>query len=269
MGSPSTILSAVPHTDRAALLLLCCNSCYFTRYAAAAVASALANSTIDLACHVHLINPDGKAFEEEARIRSRHLGCAISFSHENFDLSARREAEQKVFYSCRRFQLLPAILRHVAGPVIIADVDQLIVRSLEPLLAKAQDSDVGLIRSDGLARYNPLAMISASAVLAGTTAEARSYFDLVCAYVDHCLAADLWVWHLDQAALYGAYTMLQAGAHPVRFTMLDPAILESTVFDGTPQAAPARATIFWSVTASFPVNAAKYELELFRRYCGR
>jgi hypothetical protein len=272
-AATDAIASAISQTGADALLFLCCDAGYFTRYAAAAIASALANGAIEFGCHVHLINPDRAALDEEARIRSRHPGSAISFSRETVDLAARSETERKVYYSCRRFQLMPALLRQVAGPVIIADIDQLVIRSLEPVLARVADGDVGLIRFDGLSRYNPLAMISASALVAGDTTAARAYFDLVCAYVDHCLAADLWVWHLDQAALYGAYTMLNAGspdgAPPVRFSRLDPAILESTMFDASKPADPAPATVFWSVTASFPGNAAKHGLDVFCRYSRR
>lgn len=215
------------------------------------------------------MDPDSAVIEEQTRILRRHPGCAVSFSSERTDLSSRSETERRVYYACRRFQLLPTILRRAAGAVIIADVDQLLVRGLDSVLAKVRDADVGLIQYNGTTLSSPLATISASAVVAQGTEGARRYFDLVAAYVDYCFERNLWVWHLDQAALYAAKLMVEARGEPVRIWPLDPAILESTVFDASATGEPAPGTVFWSITHSLSSNAAKRELDLFERYNSR
>jgi hypothetical protein len=250
------------------LLLLCCDAVYFKLYARAAIGSALANGAVTLACHVHVVNPDSETAAERSRILRRHAGADLSFSEETTDLARRSATERKVYYACRRFQLLPAILRRAAAPIIVADVDQLVVRGLDPVLAMIADADVGLIQYGGVALGNLLSMISASALVAAATPGARRYFDLVAAYVDHCLDHDLWIWHLDQAALCIVKLMLEARDELVRIRRLDPAMLESTAFDAAASGAPAPETIFWSITHSLPANAAKRELDLFARYDG-
>lgn len=249
-----------------ALLFLSCDSAYFKLYASAAIASALANSALDLACHVHIVNPDRDAFSEQTRIGQRHSDRRLSFSHESTDLSGRGDAERKVYYACRRFQLLPATLRCAGTPIIVADIDQLVVGSLVPLLSAVREADVGLIEFGKLANSSPLAAISASAVVAAPSPGARRYFDLVAAYVDNCLGRDLWVWHLDQAALFGAKLMIETQREPVRIRRLDPAILESAPFDPEAADEPAPDTVFWSITHSLPANAAKRSLDVFERY---
>jgi hypothetical protein len=263
----SSFASGVAKIPAGTLLFLCCDAVYFTLYAGAAIASALANGGLSLACHIHIVNPDSAAIEEQNRITSRHAAAAVSFSHEITDLSRRSATERRVYYACRRYQLLPALLRGASAPVIVADVDQLVVRSLEPVLTTVRDADVGLIQYGGAALSNALSVISASAAVAAATAGARRYFDLVAAYIDHCLEHDLWVWHLDQAALYAVKLMVEARGESVRFRRLDPAILESTVFDAAASGMPAPDTIFWSITHSLPANVAKRELDLFARYC--
>ena len=265
----SVIDEDLPRFGAAALLFLSCDSTYFKLYAGAAIASAQTNSAVDLACHVHIVDPDSAVIEEQTRILRRHPGCAVSFSSERTDLSSRSETERRVYYACRRFQLLPTILRRAAGAVIIADVDQLLVRGLDSVLAKVRDADVGLIQYNGTTLSSPLATISASAVVAQGTEGARRYFDLVAAYVDYCFERNLWVWHLDQAALYAAKLMVEARGEPVRIWPLDPAILESTVFDASATGEPAPGTVFWSITHSLSSNAAKRELDLFERYNSR
>lgn len=262
----SVIDGDLSRNPAAILLFLSCDSAYFRLYGSAAVASALANSTADLACHVHIVNPDRAAVDEQTRIRRRHPGRAVSFSMESTDLFSRSETERRVYYACRRFQLLPAILRRAAAPVIIADVDQLVVRDLAPVLTATRETDVGLIHFGELAYASPLATISASVVVAGATAGARRYFDLVAAYIAHCFERDLWVWHLDQAALYAAKLMVESQGEPVRIRLLDPAILESAAFDGQSTSKPAPGTVFWSITHSLSSNAAKRGLDLFERY---
>jgi tetratricopeptide (TPR) repeat protein len=258
---------SIAQSDAAALLFLCCDARYFNLYAAAAIASAMANGDVALACHVHVINPDGEVLDWETKIRARHPGRTIGFSHETTDLSSHGEAEQKVYYSCRRFQLAPAILRRARCPIVIADIDQLVVRSLGTVVSSVDDDDVALIMPDGLSQYNPLAKISASALVTHDGPGARAYFDLVTAYIDHCLAHDLWIWHLDQAALYGAFTMLQASGQQTRFRSLEPSILESIALDGRPNARPAPSTVFWSATSSRVDQATKRSLEFLTRHC--
>jgi hypothetical protein len=268
LGAGDTFIVApdLAKAPAAALLFLCCDAAYFRLYAEAAIASALANSGLGLACHVHVVNPDRAAIEEQNRITLRHAGAAVSFSHETTDLSRRSATERRVYYACRRYQLLPALLRRVGGPVVVADIDQLVVRSLEPVLAIVRDADVGLIQYGGVALSNALSVISASAAVAAATSGAGRYFGLVAAYIDHCLAHDLWVWHLDQAALYAVELTVEARGEPVRLRRLDPAILESTVFDAAATGVPAPETIFWSITHSLQSNAAKRDLDLFARY---
>ncbi|MGH7031642.1 MAG: hypothetical protein ACREEZ_14595 [Stellaceae bacterium] len=262
-----SVIDREPWRDLAAtLLFLCCDASYFKLYAGAAIASALANGAADIACHIHIVNPDSDATGEQARLSRRHSGRAVSFSSESSDLSRRSDTERKVYYACRRFQLLPAILRRAGAPVIVADIDQLVVRGLDPVLAAVREADVGLIQFSELAYASPLAAISASAVVAGASDGARRYFELVAAYITHCLERDLWVWHLDQAALFGAKLMVEAQGEPVRIHLLNPAILESTGFDPVATGEPAPGTVFWSITHSLPANAAKRGLDLFERY---
>lgn len=262
----SMIGEGVAKTPATALLFLTADASYFKLYADAAIASALANGGIELACHVHIVNPDDDAIGEETRIARRHPGRAVSFSHESTDLSRRSETECRVYYACRRFQLLPAILRRSGGPVIVADIDQLVVGSLDPVLTMVREADAGLIQFSGVAYASPLATISASAVIAAATAGARRYFDLVAAYVAYCLERDLWMWHLDQAALFAVKLMIESQCEPVRIRPLGPRILESTIFDAAASGEPAPGTIFWSVTHSLSSNAEKRRLDLFQRY---
>lgn len=259
-SSPSQSVSAT-------LLFLCCDARYFNMYAAAAIGSALAYGGVALACHVHVVNPDGEVLAQETNIILRHPGSAITFSHDTTDLSSRSEAERKVYYSCRRYQLLPAVLRRASGPIIVADIDQVVVQGLASVISSIDHGDVALIMPDGLSRYNPLAMISASALVTRDSPGARAYFDLVGAYIDHCLAHDLWIWHLDQAALFGAYTMLQTNGQPTRFCTLDPTILESIALSDQQNVQPAPSTVFWSATSSRGDHATS--TELLTRYSDR
>ncbi len=266
-GSGAAVIAdALPRSPAAMLLFLCCDSTYFELYADAAIASALANSAVDLACHIHIVNPDRHTVGEQTRIARRHPGRAVSFSSECTDFGRRGETERRVYYACRRFQLLPAILRRAGAPVIVADVDQLVVRALDPVLTAVRNADVGLIEFGELSYASPLATISASAVVVQATDGARRYFDLVAAYIDHCFEHDLWLWHLDQAALYACKLMVESRGEPIRIRPLDPAILESTVFDAAATGEPAPGTVFWSITHSLASNAAKRRLDLFERY---
>jgi hypothetical protein len=142
---------------------------------------------------------------------------------------------------------------------LCADVDQLIIAPVEPLLDQMRGYDVGLTH-DPLNTLNLPSYFSATAALFAPTASALAYADRLRRYRDYFISVERSpLWHLDQAALVATYLNDRDSIRLRRFPV---SIVESGP-TGHNQAGDA---IFWSITHSSSSNLEKLRSSEFLRY---
>jgi hypothetical protein len=248
----------VPESGRA-VFFLCCDGLYFERFAQAAVNACAQNSGVDFIVHIHLVNQLASTKAILSRIRDRLALDRLRVTEETVDLTAFSDAERRTYYACRRFYALPELIRIYARPVLCADVDQLIMGSVDSLLAAMEGYDVGLLH-DPLNAINLTSYFSATAAFFAPTKAAFMFADKVRRYIDFFLTVQHSpLWHLDQAALVVTYLNDPESVRLQRFPF---SIVHSRPV-GDEQVGEA---VFWSVTYSVEQNAEKLKSSRFLKY---
>jgi glycosyltransferase involved in cell wall biosynthesis/tetratricopeptide (TPR) repeat protein len=243
----------------AAVYFLCCDGVYFELFAEAAINSCLQNSAVDFIIHIHIVNRLPSTDLILARIGSRISRGRLRVTEEVIDLGALSDTESRTYYACRRFYVLPEIIRIYAKPVLCADVDQLVMRPVRSLLEQMNGYDVGLLH-DPLNAFNLASYFSATAAFFAPTPAAIIFAKNVRRYIDHFLAGrDVAMWHLDQAALAVAYLNDPAALRLLRlpFSMVHSRPIEDSKLE---------TAVFWAITYSISRSAEKLRSPTFLAY---
>jgi len=199
------------------------------------------NGGVDAIVHIHLVNRLASAAAIIARLRGRLPPDRLRISEETVDLAALSDAERP--YLLRVPALPRAAGAHcgLRAADLCADVDQLIMASVQRLLAEMNGYDVGLLH-DPLNALNLMSYFSATAAFFAPTAAALAFADKVRRYIDYFLTAERSpLWHLDQAALAATYLNDPAAVRLRRFPF---SIVHSRPA-GDDQVGDA---VFWSIT---------------------
>lgn len=239
------------------LFFAAADSVYFRRYAKAVSKSVEQNAGKTALLHFHIINPDCQAIRlaQELEVSSR-----LNYSTESVDLSEFSETQRKTYFACARYRLLPELMSKYYSPIVVVDMDQILIGDPAHLLSYSQNYDVSLVRFDHQAA-NILSLFSATLAVFSPNSKAKEFANRLSAYVNQAIEEPYrLMWHLDQAAIARAYTVMpniRYGSIPLQMLHLDRT--QPTV-GSTP-------AIFWSITNSISENLDKLESETFQRYC--
>ena len=258
VSAPENLVIDVPDGGRT-VYFVCCDGVYFDRFIEPAVRACVQNSGVDFIIHAHLINRLGSNENIMLRLNELVPRDRLRVSEETVDLSRFNLSEQRSYYACRRFYLLPDLVRSYRRLVLSADIDQLIIGSVEPLLDQMHGYDVGLTH-DPLNTLNLPSYFSATAALFAPTASAIAYADRVRRYIDYFVSIERSpLWHLDQAALAVTYFndpgLLRLRQFPMSIVQSGP-IGDNRADDA----------IFWSITYSNSKNVEKLRSNQFLKY---
>jgi FkbM family methyltransferase len=258
-------------TARRAVIFIAGDQAYFDRFAYALVNSLLANGRADCLVHIHVVNPADDIEARVAAMRAK-LNCAdIALSHERVDLAPGETA--RIYYACARFLHLPELARRYARPVLVLDLDMLVIKPIEGLLDALASCDAALIEYDR-GRNDVGEHFSAAVVYCGTAPPGPAFFDDVARYIAHFLRSGQPAWFLDQVALFASHAQAASprlGTQPPRLQLLAGTLFQTSLTpeSGRLDASQDNPALFWSVTYSVPENAGKLELPEFRRYTER
>lgn len=254
-------------TERAVMVLVSCDSAYLARFGYAMVHSVLRNSGLDAGIHIHIVNPDAAAHAEIAAIRRDFPEAELHVTTEDTDLSGCHDDERKTYYACARFLHLPELLRLYRRPVLLIDVDMIVLRDLRPLLDTVNRNDIGIVGGE----QHPFEMWNtfwADVILINDTPAARRFFDRTALYIRFFLSAGKLRWFLDQMALYAVYFVGCGSDLPPRLTLFPKDIHRLAVnFDPAADSEAAEdGCFFWSMHASYPEAEAVVHLPRFQQY---
>ena len=239
----------VPEGERA-VVFMCCDGVYFERFVEAAVDTCIKNSGVDFVVHIHLVNRLSSAEVIIERLRTTISPSRLRITEETADLTAFDETGRRTYYACRRFCILPELIRTYRRPILCVDVDQLVVKPISALFEQMTGYDVGLMH-DPLNALNLMSYFSATAVFVAPTGEALLFVEKVRRYIDFFMSVQRGLlWHLDQAALAVTYLNEPASVRLKRF----PFSLVHSRLAGDDQLGNA---VFWSITNSIEQNAQK------------
>lgn len=241
---------------------VCCDARYFELFAEPLAKSIVCNGGMRCILHIHLVNPTDDATRAAAALGAK-IGLGVAISTEQTDLDRLSNDQRRTYYACARYFVLPDLLRAYDRPILVADIDQLVVRDLNTLMVRASTHDISMIRFPQAA-FNLLSYISASVLIVNRTEDAVAFCTAVRSYLSERMReGSSTSWHLDQAALAVAHLALPN----VRYDFIPPqAMLSAMHGAGRLEDPLPECVLFWSVTYSIPQNAAKLRTEEFREY---
>lgn len=230
-----------------------CDSRYFRRFSDAFVNS-VAMSGAKAAIHFHIVDLDDDARDHLERLRRRHPRLGIQATAEA-TAPGIADADRRTYYACARFLQLPGLLRAYGRPVLMLDIDLVVLRDVGPLLAQldAEGADIALTHG---APHDPWCRLWADAVLCAASPAAIAAFEAVRAYLLHFLGRGAAVWFLDQVALYA---VLGGRFHPDPAPRVLPWPMDVQNGDGA-------SCYFWSLHSSQPSNQGSEDSDLYRRF---
>jgi tetratricopeptide (TPR) repeat protein len=243
------------------IYFVCCDSRYLRLFGKAAARAVALNVGLNCALHIHVVNPDADAGDLLSALQAS-LDIPLFFSKEDTELSHFDEYQRRTYYACARYLVLPDLRAHYELPILVADIDMLLMKSLRGFLDAARKCDVGLLKFER-AGYNIMALLSASVVFINTTEPARDFCKALRSYLSDRMQEPAAVtWHLDQAALVAAYLCLSNA----RYYLIPSELMLSKIHSDHDNLQIPEEVHFWSVTYSIPQNAAKLDGEYFRGF---
>ena len=226
---------------------------YFHRFADA-LANSLALNCRALALHFHVVDPDPAVAERLQAMRQRLPGISIALTAETLAAEFPR-AHARTYFACARFLQLPRLLAAYGRPILLLDIDMVVLRDVAPLLARfrAEQADLALVHGE---TREPWSALWADAILIAPTPRAGAYAAMVRDYIGHFFAQGEAAWFLDQVALFAARAAgFQDRAAPV--VLAWPTDIQNTRTD---------VAYFWSLHMSQPKNVAGPESPFYRRF---
>ncbi|WP_395517398.1 tetratricopeptide repeat protein [Pseudorhizobium flavum] len=258
-GSINRVLSSVVEPNEkhnAAVYLVATDSVYLGRYGGALAESVRRNCGENWLLHYHVVNPDETAYRTIQAISEAHKNIRVTV--EEADLSEYDDAEKKVYYSCARYLVLEDCLRMQKCPIVVADIDQMVMADPSPLMETLGDRDVAVLRFSDQAN-NLFSYLSATLMVVSPTAKGHQFsralrLSTELALVDKAKRT----WHLDQAIL--AVTYLKAS--DTAYADISPTMIHLGVGEPPVEREPA-VGVFWSITNSLEENLQKLNLPSF------
>lgn len=241
------------HGDDGFVVYAGCDGGYFRRFSDA-LTNSLAASGAKARLHFHIVDADAAALEHLEALRRRHPARIIDHSIENSPPHLTAE-QRRTFYACARFLHLPDLLRRHARPVLMVDIDLVLLRDPTPLIERLRREGADIALTVGNQR-DPWCELWADAILC--TPGAIPALERVRAYIRHFLERGLAPWFLDQVALFAA-------------------LVAAARLDGTPAVLPwpqdiqngdAALCHFWSLHSSQPSNQGAEHTPLYRHFAG-
>jgi tetratricopeptide (TPR) repeat protein len=229
------------------VVFTCCDGRYFEKYIDA-LANSLARTGDNLLLHTHVVDPDGGTAARAEEIRRRHprldLRLTTEASPADLDANCRR-----TYFACARFLRMPELLRHYGRPILMLDVDIVVLRPLAPLLAQLETERADLALVFGIPR-EPWSRLWADILLAAPTEAAYGFLDETARYIAHFFRRKNAAWFLDQVALYAAHNCGHSSPKVLQWPMdIQNSGLEHTYF--------------WSLHVSQPTNSGNETQDLY------
>ena len=249
------------------VLLVCGDSRYVHLFIRPVVTSILRHAGPGYGVHVHVIDPDDAVASALAALRTAYPKLALGTTTESTATADRSANHRKTYYACGRFLQLPRLLAAYGRPILALDLDQLVLKPLQPVFAHMGACDVGLFRV-AANRLDFSSSILANLVLAGTGPPAARFFGLVAAYLRHFRqTSEGFGWYLDQVALHAVCCHMRRGDPGLAVSTFPDSVVNTEIRgEPAPDAGDPESAVFWNLYHSVSGTDSKRASETFRRY---
>jgi len=206
------------------VVLISCDATYFERYGGSFINAFAQHAASRALLHVHFISRDdalvGRLQKLADRLGLRALQCSLAALPAGLNDAAR-----SAYYASARYIYMKHWLERYGKPIACFDIDALPRSPLAPLVAAAQDADLGLVLRNGL--YSPWTQIIGHTLVANPSGRAADYFETVARYLGHFFLDAKALWWLDQIALYCVLRHFDARGQAPRVVQINDAAVDA------------------------------------------
>lgn len=247
-------------TDAELVVFLGGDTRYVRMFAYTLINSIQKNGGLQCAFHLHVVNPDNEIVEDVEKMR-RALGARINYTWEFPQLS--QGVDLRTYYACARFLQLPKLLEEYQCPLLLLDLDQIVIGDLRRAGEAVGGCDIGIVQWHPT-KWDPWDTFSASAIWYQPTCSARELAQWTALYIAECLSRGNSQWFLDQCAIFCVETWLRIKRKPPILARFAPewACLAGKM--GTNEI-PSE-TIFWTIIYSLDENHGAVMDPRFQKY---
>jgi hypothetical protein len=239
----------LPDINARAVYFVAGDSEYFCRYGKQLAISIHMNAGAAVHFHAHVVNPNKEAVDLSAYLRDR--SSSVTVSAEKTDLSNLSDEQRRVYYSCARYMLLPQLRKSLRTPLIVADLDQMVMSDIATILEAAANFDIAVLRMNEN-RHSLFAILSATVAVFSPTEGAIRFTELLAANISSALSDDAnLVWHLDQ----GTLAMTHFANPQIKCGYIPESVLDLDDYG-------ASSAVLWSITNSTTHNLKKLDTEM-------
>lgn len=176
------------------LAVVGCDAGYFKRYAARLKESLDRHEGGMVGLHVHLVHPDADCLAQ-----AQALGMGIS--QERPDFAGQSRNFVNTYYASARFLALPELLADYDRPLLVMDIDAMLLKPLTPLWDILKGSDMAIRRWQGV-MVDPWNEPQANLVGVNPTPLGQAFAVSVAKFLAHFVAQRQLFGFFDQTALY-------------------------------------------------------------------
>lgn len=240
------------HAEAADLVVMAgCDSIYFHRFGDA-LANSLAKTCRRVLLHFHVVDADDGILVRLEQMRERLPGLPIRLTSEPVPATLPPDL-RRTYFACARFLRLPDVLADYQRPVLMLDVDMVVLKDVAPLVEQLRQEGADLALIHGEPR-DPWCCLWADVILAAPTERTFDYLAMVRNYILHFMPSA--AWFLDQIALFAVRANGFDGRCGMK--MLEwPMDIQNSGLDHT---------YFWSLHVSQPSNAESTESDLYLKF---
>jgi tetratricopeptide (TPR) repeat protein len=197
------------------VILAGCDGGYFERFAAKLVASVRQHCGVDGIVHLHVVNPGPDHVRSFLALQRDMAPLRLRWTTEMIDIAQFGE-NRNTYYACARFLQLPHLIRRYNCPLLMLDVDSIVLRDLRPLLdqVETEGCDIGMIVGEPGEVWGTY---WADHVAILPTPLALEFFTLAAKYIRHFFNNGVNDWFLDQVAIFAALQLGFVGRPEPRY----------------------------------------------------
>lgn len=200
--------------DPAPVLLAACDERYFRQFGKQLAASCLRLSPATRV-HLHLVEPSAETLAALPSVLAQY-GPRLTISHEDGSRSPYPEPS-KFYYTAARFAVAARLRNLISAPLLVVDVDGLVVNDMSPGFAELAPYDVGLLlRPEFGANYRK---VLAGALYLGNSGAAADFANRLADAIALALESKP-RFHVDQLILW--FALQHARARDLKLKPLDP-----------------------------------------------
>lgn len=176
-----------------------CDSGYFSQHARPLITS-MARNAPQSALHFHLFHPSSDVRESLSELRQAFPAVSLTWTSEQPDFEGLTALQSRRFYINARFVRLYQALLRTRRPIVQIDVDCLVRKPIDQIMAAADGADVGLFLRP---RYrDPGKKVLGAMVYAAPTERGLRFFERLSQRIAGHLANKAQTEKLDQRLLW-------------------------------------------------------------------